>query len=175
MSRKKLTLALGISFLFLGLIVFNFRVVETIASEDNHKANGLKERIAFGQQVFFQPVELYRFRVSNTNLGYFLTPNYSEGINNGYAPDGVAGFIFVPEFGFEPTNPGLQPVKAWRVSENGRIYYYYSAFPQTISDPNYTLLGTLGYMYSYGQNQVTVPILGGGNQNFPFIQGKKLL
>lgn len=111
-------------------------------------------------QVYFQPVELYRFVVSNNKLGYFLTPYYSEGVNNGYTYDGVTGFIYVPEFGFTPSNPGLRPLHQWRIITSGRVHYYYSQYYRTLnSDATYQ--GVRGYMYDPLANEVTVPRLVG--------------
>jgi len=123
-------------------------------------------------QVYFQPVELYRFRVSNTNLGYFLTPYYSEGINKGFTYDAVAGFIYIPAFGFTPTNPGLRAVHQWRVIQNGREYYYYSPNFRTLGS-DYTYQGIRGYMYDPSLNEVMVPTIGGGSMSFPLykVQG----
>lgn len=36
----------------------------------------------------------YRFRVSNSNLGYFLTANYQEGTNSQFIPDGSFDGLF---------------------------------------------------------------------------------
>jgi hypothetical protein len=107
-------------------------------------------------QIFVPPVELYRFRVSNTNLGYMLTPYYSEGVNNGYAYEGPVGFIYIPSVsGAVPVNSGLLPVHKWRVVQNGRVYFRYS-MAYTSQGSGYTYQGILGYMYAPSLNSVTL-------------------
>ena len=106
---------------------------------------------------FVSPVPFYRFRVSNTNLGYLYTASFQEGINAGFTPDGVLhnpdgviGFIVVPP----ATNAtpvdgqGLQPLYRWRVIESGRAYYYLSPFFTTTLGSNYTFEGIAGYTFN---------------------------
>ena len=65
--------------------------------------------------IYVPPVELYRFRVSNNTLGYFLTPYYSEGVNKGFTYDGVVGSIYIPSLTFVPASNILRPVYEYRV------------------------------------------------------------
>ncbi len=136
---KKKNLLLLMSFLTV-LTFFSFSFLEVNAQS----------------QTFVPPVELYRFRVSNNTLGYFLTPYYSEGVNNGFAYDGVVGSIYVPPFGLTPINPGLRPVYQYRVSQNNRIYYVYTMTPAATGSSGYLYQGIRGYMYDSAINQITV-------------------
>jgi hypothetical protein len=99
---------------------------------------------------------LFRFRISNDDLGFLYTANFQEGQNAGYTPfgvsgntNGIIGFIVVP-----PTTSstpvagqGLQPLYRWRVVEDGRTYYYITPFLGT-NGSNYTLEGIIGYTFN---------------------------
>lgn len=89
-------------------------------------------------QVSATPTTLYRFRVSNTNLGYMLHPFVSAGQNLGYTNEGSvfislssntqkAGIVLPQGTGYTPAagNP-LIPIYQWRVVQSGRTYYYYA-------------------------------------------------
>lgn len=104
---------------------------------------------------FVPPVELYRFRVSNNTLGYFLTPYYSEGVNLGFAYDGVVGSIYVPSLTFVPSSNILKPIYYYRVNQGNRIYYVYTVATAAQGSPGYLYLGIRGYMYDQAFNQIT--------------------
>lgn len=95
------------------------------------------------------PKALYRFRVPNANKGYLLTPNYQEGINLGYFPDGAVGGIVVPPApGWTPRpGQGLVPMHRWRVRHRAGTNYYYSAdiYPSITSNSENTYEGIIGY------------------------------
>jgi hypothetical protein len=102
---------------------------------------------AFAQEIQVAAVPLHRFRVSNATLGLYLTPDFNGGGVLGYSH-----FPFVGQADIVPLVSGYQPradqnlkaVHAWRVNQNGRIYYYYSiyVFPH---GNDYTYLGIIGY------------------------------
>jgi hypothetical protein len=105
-------------------------------------------------------VPFYRFRVSDTNLGFLYTASFQEGTNAGFTPNGVnndpngiIGFIVVP-----PTpnstpvdGQGLQPLYRWRVVEDGRLYYHITPWLGT-NGSNYTLEGIVGYTFNLHDN-----------------------
>jgi hypothetical protein len=106
------------------------------------------------------PVPFYRFRVSNTNLGFLYTASFQEGANAGFTPDGVLhnsngviGYIVVPPVAnATPVNgQGLQPLHRWRVIESGRAYWYLSPFYSTLGG-NYTYEGIAGYTFNLYDN-----------------------
>lgn len=102
-------------------------------------------------QVYVYPTQLYRFRISNQNLGYLLTQYYSEGVNHGYTYEGVVGSIYTappPNNGvFLPRSSDLLPIHQWTVIEHGRAYTYYS-FVYSAHGSNYTYDGIRGYMFN---------------------------
>jgi hypothetical protein len=105
-------------------------------------------RPAVGQQpVQVAPQELYRFRISNTNLGYSLSALYQESIRDGLTYDGVVGGIYRPPAGYTPDPAsGLVPLHRWTVVENGwRVYTHHSIY-YTTQPSNYTYNGILGYV-----------------------------
>lgn len=114
------------------------------------------------------PVTLYRWRVSNTNLGYMLHQSLSAGQNLGYTSEGsvfqtfqpgalMAGIIPPQPPGYTPApgNP-LIPIYQWRVVQGGRTYYYYSG-PSFGGGPGYYFEGLLGWVLpaNYQQGSAT--------------------
>lgn len=106
------------------------------------------------------PVPFYRFRVSNSNLGYLYTASFQEGMNAGYTPDGVLhnsngiiGYIVVPPTANSTpvSGQGLQPLHRWRVVENGRTYFYLNPGYGT-NGGNYTYEGIAGYTFNLNDN-----------------------
>lgn len=106
-----------------------------------HKATAQSQMVA--------PVPFYRFVVNFTNLGNLLTANYQEGVNLNYAytPFPVtAGIVLPPGAGWTPApGQGLIPLYRWKVSQNGRIYYYYSWVYSSLGS-GYTYQGVAGYV-----------------------------
>jgi hypothetical protein len=99
--------------------------------------------------IHVQPHQLYRFRISNTDLGYILTSNNSEGVNLGFTYDGIVGSIYpVPSPGYTPDpSAGLYPLHRWTVVENGwRVYTYHSIY-YFQHGSNYTYDGIRGYVF----------------------------
>lgn len=92
-------------------------------------------------------------------------------MNAGYFYNGTPGFIYIPEFGFTPANPGLRALHQWRVVQDGRLYYYYSPNYRVLG-PGYTYDGIRGYMYDPFQNEATVPNIGGGSATLPMYKVK---
>lgn len=106
--------------------------------------------------TFVSPVPFYRFRVSNTNLGFLYTASFQEGVNAGFTPhgangssSGVIGFIVVPptQDSTPVAGQGLQALHRWRVIESGRAYWYLSPFFSTHGS-NYTYEGIAGYTFN---------------------------
>ncbi|HEX8177053.1 MAG TPA: hypothetical protein VF543_18320 [Pyrinomonadaceae bacterium] len=94
-------------------------------------------------------VPLYRFIVPDANQGYFLTPNYQEGINRGYYYNATVGGILIPPGpGWTPA-PGqyVVPMHRWRVRHRAGTNYYYSAdiYPSLTSNSENTYEGLMGY------------------------------
>jgi hypothetical protein len=94
-------------------------------------------------------VPLYRFIVPNANRGYFLTPNFQDGLNRGYFFDITVGGILIPPGpGWTPA-PGqsLVPMHRWRVRHRAGTNYYYSAdiYPSLTSNSDNTYEGLMGY------------------------------
>jgi hypothetical protein len=100
---------------------------------------------------------LYRWRVSNSNLGYMLHQSLAAGQNLGYANEGSVFQTFFPSSqragiinpqppGYTPApgNP-LIPIYQWRVVQSGRTYYYYSG-PGFGGGPGYYYEGQLGWV-----------------------------
>lgn len=101
------------------------------------------------QPIMVSPHELYRFRISNTDLGYILTHNYQEGVNLGFTFDGIVGSIYpVPAPGYTPDpSSGLFPLHRWTVTESGwRVYTYHSIYFFNHGS-NYRYDGIRGYLY----------------------------
>lgn len=100
------------------------------------------------------PVEFHRFIVNWYNLGTFLTTNYNEGVNLGYAsyPFPSSMKIAVPPGpGWTPVaGQGLQPLYRFRIVQGSRTYYgYFNGFA---SGPGYYFEGIPGYtLPGYGQ------------------------
>jgi hypothetical protein len=107
-------------------------------------------RPAIGQQqpVPVAPQELYRFRISNTDLGYSLSALYAESIRDGLYYEMVVGSIYRPPTGYTPDPAsGLVPLHRWTVVENGwRVYTYHSIY-YAAHPSNYTYNGILGYVF----------------------------
>lgn len=107
---------------------------------------------AQSNQIQAQPVTLYRFRVSNQNLGYMLHPFTSAGQNLGYVNEGsiwpanFSGIVLPQPPGYTPA-PGqhLIPIYQWRVVQGGRTYYYYSG-PSFGGGSGYYYEGQLGWV-----------------------------
>jgi hypothetical protein len=100
---------------------------------------------------------LYRWRVSNSNLGYMLHQSLAAGQNLGYVNEGSVyqpffpnsqrtGIIYPMPPGYTPApgNP-LIPIYQWRVVQSGRTYYYYSG-PGFGGGPGYYYEGQLGWV-----------------------------
>jgi hypothetical protein len=105
--------------------------------------------------TFVSPVPFYRFRVSDTNLGYLYTASFQEGINAGFTPDGVLhnsngiiGYVVVPPAqNSTPADTGLVPLHRLRVIESGRAYWYLTTSLGTYGS-NYTYEGIAGYAFN---------------------------
>jgi hypothetical protein len=102
---------------------------------------------AVAQEISVAAVPLHRFRVSNSNLGLYLTPDFNGGVALNYAYQPFVGQADIVPLvsGYQPrADQNLRAVHVWRVNQNGRIYYYYSiyVFPH---GSDYTYLGTIGY------------------------------
>lgn len=100
---------------------------------------------------------LYRWRVSNSNLGYMLHQSLAAGQNLGYTNEGSvfqpffpnsqrAGIVNPQPPGYTPApgNP-LIPIYQWRVVQSGRTYYYYSG-PSFGGGSGYYYEGQLGWV-----------------------------
>lgn len=98
--------------------------------------------------VSVAPQELYRFRISNTDLGYSLSALYAQSLQDGLIYDGVVGSIYRPPTGYTPDPAsGLVPLYRWTVVENGwRVYTYHSIY-YAAHPSNYTYNGILGYVF----------------------------
>lgn len=103
--------------------------------------------------TFVSPVPFYRFRVSDTNLGYLYTASFQEGVNAGFTPDGalhnpngIIGFVVVPptQDSTPVAGQGLVPLHRLRVIESGRAYWYLTTTLGTYGS-NYTYEGIAGY------------------------------
>jgi hypothetical protein len=105
---------------------------------------------AAGQQqpIWVAPQELYRFRISNSDLGYSLSALYPESIRDGHYYETVIGSIYRPPAGYTPDpSSGLVPLHRWTVVESGwRVYTHHSTYYGTHSS-NYTYNGILGYVF----------------------------
>lgn len=102
---------------------------------------------AFAQEIQVGATPLHRFRVSNGTLGLYLTPDFNGGAALGYSHFPFVGQADIVPLvsGYRPrADQGLTPVHAWRVNQNGRIYYYYSIYFFSHGS-DYTYLGTIGY------------------------------
>jgi hypothetical protein len=106
--------------------------------------------------TFVSPVPFYRFRVSNTNLGYLYTASFQEGVNAGFTPDGalhnsngIIGYIVVPPAQNATPNAGqgLVPLHRLRVIESGRAYWYLTTTLGSYGS-NYTYEGIAGYAFN---------------------------
>lgn len=110
------------------------------------------------------PYQLFRFRISNSNLGYLLTPSWNEGINHGYFFEaifsnegGTAGIYPVPAPGYTPDPAsGLVPLHRWTVIEHGRAYTYYSTYYANYGS-NYHYDYIQGYVFPAGQTSHRFP------------------
>jgi hypothetical protein len=110
---------------------------------------------AQSNQISAQAVILYRFRVSNNNLGYMLHPFVTAGQNLGYTNEGQLWPPFGPDSGglVLPQGPGvtpaagnpLIPIYQWRVVQGSRTYYYYSG-PSHTGGSGYYFEGQLGWV-----------------------------
>lgn len=104
----------------------------------------------------------YRFKVSNSNKGHYLTAIFSNGANLNYTSEGdidtprARGNVFPGVF--LPTPPGYRladnqppyvPLHQWRVVEGGRTYYYYSPFLSTTHGSNYYYESVAGYVLPF--------------------------
>ena len=115
-------------------------------------------RPAVGQQqpIWVAPQELYRFRISNRDLGYSLSALYPESIRDGFYYETTLGSIYRPPAGYTPDPAsGLVPLYRWTVVENGwRVYTHHSTYYGTHSS-NYTYNGILGYVFPPGTTSHT--------------------
>jgi hypothetical protein len=95
------------------------------------------------------PTPLYRFIVPTANYGYFLTPNFDEGVSRGYYFNStVGGIVIPPGAGWTPApGQGLVPMHRWRVRHRAGTNYYYSAdiYPSITSNSENTYEGMIGY------------------------------
>jgi len=102
------------------------------------------------------PAYLFRFRIHPYNLGYMLTPIYSEGISHGYSFERSITSIYPIIPGFEPDPSSmLVPLHQWTVIEHGRAYAAYSTY-YTTTGSNYHYDGIRGYIIH--QNGAGYPI-----------------
>lgn len=93
------------------------------------------------------PAYLFRFRISNSNLGYLLTPIYAEGVAHNYIYERYMASIYPLIPGFEPDPSSmLAPLHQWTVIEQGRAYTYYSTYYSTVGS-NYHYDGVRGYIF----------------------------
>ena len=100
------------------------------------------------QPVWVSPQELYRFRISNSDLGYSLSALYQESIRDGFYYEAVVGAIYRPPAGYTPDpGSGLVPLHRWIVVEDGwRVHTHHTTHP--IMPPrNYSYSGILGYVF----------------------------
>jgi hypothetical protein len=114
--------------------------------------------------IAVSPTALYRFRISDTDRGYFYTPSYQQGINAGYIFEGpmddgtgaIMGIYAVGE-GYTPDPAsGLTPLYQWTVIQNGwRTYSYLSTYLSTTLGPDYHFNGIRGYVYPFNVNTHT--------------------
>lgn len=106
--------------------------------------------------ISVRPAHLFRFRISNLNLGYLLTPIYSEGVFHNYTFERSFSTIFPVVPGYEPDpSTMLVPLHQWTVIEHGRPYAAYSTY-YTAQGSNYHYDGVRGYIYH--QNGPGIPI-----------------
>jgi len=108
-----------------------------------------KPAVAQSSPIQVQPHQLYRFRISATDLGYILTSDNQEGVNLGFTYDGIVGSIYpVPAPGYTPDPAaGLYPLHRWTVVESGwRVYTYHSIYYSSHGS-NYTYNGIRGYVF----------------------------
>lgn len=129
--------------------------------------------------TFVSPTPLYRFRVSNTNLGYLYTTSFAEGVNAGYTPDGaqhnangILGFIVVPptQDSTPVAGQGLQTLHRWRVVQGNRLYWYVTPFPSTHGS-GYTYEGIMGYTFSLNDPRVGFTLTAWYSQDFGYFFG----
>lgn len=113
---------------------------------------------SFAQSVFVYPTQLYRFRISNSNLGYLLTQSYAEGVSHGYVFEGEVGAVYNPPPGYVPATPDLVPIHQWTIIQSGRAYTYYS-YVYFNAPPNYHYDGVRGYMFAPGLQSVNLSII----------------
>jgi hypothetical protein len=108
--------------------------------------------------IFVSPTALYRFRISNTDGGYFYTPSYQQGINAGYSfegpmQDGTGGIIgiYAVGEGYTPDPAaGLTPLYQWTVVEDGwRVHTYLSTYLSNTLGSNYHFNGIRGYVFPF--------------------------
>jgi hypothetical protein len=109
--------------------------------------------------VSVTPLELYRFRMSNVNLGYILTWSYDEGVNSGYVYDGIVGGIYpIPAAGYTPDPAsGLVPLHRWTVIMHGRASTVHATYFLTNVPSNYTYDGIRGYVFPAGTTSHNYP------------------
>ena len=100
------------------------------------------------QPILVEPQELYRFRISNSDLGYSLSALYAESIRDGFYYEATIGSIYRAPAGYTPDPAsGLVPLHRWIVVEDGwRVYTYHSIY-YTAHGSNYTYSGILGYVF----------------------------
>jgi hypothetical protein len=96
-----------------------------------------------------RPVPLYRFIVPTANRGYFLTPDFNEGVSRNYYFDSIVGGVVIPPGpGWTPApGQGLVPMHRWRVRHIAGTNYYYSAdiYPSITSNSENTYERMIGY------------------------------
>jgi hypothetical protein len=143
------------------------------------------------QSIRLAPTALYRFRISDTNLGYLLTGLYSQGLNSGshpytldyvnsafhsccaapaLGPYGIVGGIYRPPSGYEgwipDSNSGLIPIYQWTVIEHGRAYTYLST-TYAVLGGNYTYDGIIGYAFNPNETNQHIYSSSDGYHNIP--------
>jgi hypothetical protein len=95
----------------------------------------------------------YRFRVSNSSLGYMLTGIPERGTNLNYSNEGSvalakpgAGIVLPPAANYTPAaGEPLVPLYQWRVVQGSRTYYYYATQILSLGS-NYYFEGLVGYV-----------------------------
>ena len=101
----------------------------------------LSPQTASAQQevVCNPPVDFHRFIVNWSTFGTFLTDNFNEGLNRGFAPYAFPGPMKIaipPGPGYTPVpGQGLQPLYRFRIVQGSRTYFgYFNGFA---SGPGY--------------------------------------
>jgi hypothetical protein len=109
---------------------------------------------AQAEQVCNPPVDFHRFIVNWSTFGTFLTDDFNEGLNRGFAPYAFPGPMKIaipPGPGYTPVpGQGLQPLYRFRIVQGSRTYFgYFNGFA---SGPGYFFEKVAGYtLPGFGQ------------------------